>query len=74
MLPDTDATHAHNFALNMMEKAQWQLAEEGSVSVLPVIKKARHLEQYLNNAEVAPNGRNRITIKISVRPLHRHQS
>ncbi|MGL5048728.1 MAG: PAS domain-containing protein [Shewanella sp.] len=53
MLPDTDATLAHHFALNMMEKLDGNGLGEGISIGIAGYQAGQTLEQYLNNAEVA---------------------
>ena len=53
MLPDTDATQAHNFALNMMEKLNSNGLGEGISIGIAGYQEGQTLEQYLNNAEIA---------------------
>ncbi|GIU03197.1 PAS domain-containing protein [Shewanella morhuae] len=53
MLPDTDATQAHSFALNMMEKLSGNGLSEGISIGIAGYQEGQTLEQYLNNAEIA---------------------
>lgn len=53
MLPDTDATRAHSFALNMIEKLSGNGLSEGISIGIAGYQEGQTLEQYLNNAEIA---------------------
>jgi PAS domain-containing protein len=53
MLPETDATQAHNFALNMMEKLHGNGLGEGITIGIAGYQAGQTLTQYLSNAEVA---------------------
>lgn len=53
ILPDTDATQAHHFALNTMEKLNSNGLGEGITIGIAGYKEGQTLEQYLSNAEVA---------------------
>ncbi|UML93030.1 PAS domain-containing protein [Shewanella xiamenensis] len=53
LLPDTDATAAHHFALNTIEKLNSNGLGEGISIGIASYQEGQSLEQYLSNAEVA---------------------
>ncbi|MCL1088190.1 PAS domain-containing protein [Shewanella profunda] len=53
ILPNTDATQAHHFALNTMEKLNSNGLGEGITIGIAGYKEGQTLEQYLSNAEIA---------------------
>lgn len=53
ILPDTDATRAHHFALHTMEKLNSNGLGEGISIGIASYQEGQTLEQYLSNAEVA---------------------
>lgn len=74
MLPDTNATQAHHFALNTLEKLNSNGLGEGINMGIASYQAGQTLEQYLSNAEIALKRAKQNNEQNIAQAFTRHQS